>query len=105
MEQVSHAVISSNPAAMRLLMAYPERLTGRCFPTTPTPTRSKLPTTLSELTGGLSSNPSAKWLLLNNQDKICWFNVSKNPSMVDFLKEHEELINWNTLCLTRAPTQ
>jgi hypothetical protein len=73
---MSH-VISSNPAAMRLLMAYPEKINWSLLSTTH-PDAVKLLRQPERINWGrLSSNPSAKWLLLNNQDKICWFNVSK----------------------------
>jgi hypothetical protein len=46
---MSHAVLVQPSGDARLLMAYPERLTGRCFPTTP-PRKQTAAHTPSELT-------------------------------------------------------
>jgi hypothetical protein len=82
-------------------MAYPERLTGRCFPTTHPDAVKLLPTTERINWGGCRPTRRRNgYCLTTRQDLLV--QRKQNPSMVDFLKEHEELINWVALT---APTQ
>jgi hypothetical protein len=49
----------------------------------------------------LSYNPSAIKLILNNQDKIDWVQLSRNPNplVIKLLEENYEKINWYYLSL------
>jgi Tfp pilus assembly major pilin PilA len=45
----------------------------------------------------LSRNPSAITLLENNQDKIDWVLLSSNPSALTLLEKNQDKINWAQL--------
>ena len=45
----------------------------------------------------LSKNPNAIELLKKNQDKINWIILSLNPNAIELLKENQDKINWEIL--------
>jgi hypothetical protein len=45
----------------------------------------------------LSRNPSAITLLENNQDKIDWVLLSRNPSALTLLEKNQDKIDWAQL--------
>jgi hypothetical protein len=53
----------------------------------------------------ISSNPYAIDLLKENQKKICWFNLSRNPSpeAIKLLEQNPENIDWWQLSLNSSP--
>lgn len=53
----------------------------------------------------LSSNPAAANYLVNRVKKICWYNLSANPSdyAIDLLEAYPENINYQMLCNNTNP--
>ena len=78
--------LSTNPSAMDLLRAYPQRIEWR----------------------SLSENPSAIYLLSKaieeTPEKINWSRFSANPSAIDLIQSHMEKVDWIGLSSNPHPT-
>lgn len=92
--------LSSNPNAIRLLEKNPRRINWRYLPGNPNAVHlveKKLESDPDVISGSnLSKNPNAIHLIERYPDKICWFMLSGNPNAIHILINNLDKVDfWN----------